>query len=137
MTTLITRSPATTRRNAALVVARCFAGLLGSAQLAGAAYFGFVAPEEAVWRGPAIDVPVVGLLFASILLKLATAVGPGLSAHRRIATGLVAVAIGVAVTLVKIPLYDEPEGVTFLALDAVLVGLLLMARRGAGPGRTA
>lgn len=31
--------------------------------------------------------------------------------------------------MVKIPLYDEPEGVTFLVLDAILLTLLLLARR--------
>lgn len=43
--------------------------------------------------------------------------------------GLVAVAIGVAVTLVKIPVYDEPEGLVFIAFDGLLLLLLLVARR--------
>jgi len=129
----ITTTPTATRRNVALVATRIFAGLLGTMQLAGAAFFLLLAPEEAIWRGPWVDVPVVGLLLVGALLKLAISVGPALDPHRRIALGLVAVAIGVAVTLVKIPVYDEPEGVLFLAFDAVLLALLLLARRGAGP----
>lgn len=132
MTTATTPStPATRRRNAALVATRVFAGILGAMQLAGAAFFLFLAPEEAVWVGPWVDVPVVALLLAGVLLKLAVAVGPGLDPHRRVRLGLIAVVIGIAVTLVKIPVYDEPEGILFLALDTVLLALLLLARRGA------
>jgi hypothetical protein len=45
------------------------------------------------------------------------------------------------VTALKIPLYDEPEGVYFLAADAVLGALILLARRsavrrGTSPART-
>lgn len=131
-TTTTSRTPAV-HRNLALGAARVAAGLLGCSQLVGVAYFAVLAPEEAVWVGPWVDVPVVGLLVVGLLLKLAVAVGPGLDAHRRIALGLTAVAIGIAVTLVKIPVYDEPEGVLFLAFDGVLLGLLLLARRSAGP----
>ena len=67
-------------------------------------------------------------------MKLAVSVGPGLTAQSRTRLGLLAVGIGVAVTLIKIPVYDEPEGVVFLALDAVLLALLLLARRGARSG---
>ena len=128
----ITTTPTATRRNVALVATRVFAGLLGATQLAGAVFFLFLAPEEAIWRGPWVDVPVVGLLLVGALLKLTISVGPALDPHRRIGLGLVAVAIGVAVTLVKIPVYEEPEGVVVLAFDAVLLALLLLARRGAG-----
>ena len=130
----MTSTPTVTarRRNLALGVTRVYAGLFGASQVAGAVFFLFLAPEEAVWLGPWVDVPVVALLVGGALLKLAVSVGPGLDAHRRIDLGLVAVAIGVAVTLVKIPLYDEPEGVVVLAVDAVLLVLLVLARRGAG-----
>lgn len=120
---------ATARRNAALTAARVVAGVLGGLQLAGMTYFGLVAPEEAVWVGPWVDAPVVGLMLAGLLLKLAVAVGPGLDRGRRIALGQLAVALGVAVTLVKIPVYDEPEGVVFIGADLVLLTLLLLARR--------
>jgi hypothetical protein len=46
--------------------------------------------------------------------------------------GPVAVGIHVLIGLVKITAYDEPEGVTFLAFDAVLALLLLAARRNTG-----
>lgn len=130
MTITTTPSAPATRRNVALVATRVFAGLLGAMQLAGAVFFLFLAPEEAVWVDPWVDVPVVALLLCGVLLKLTVAVGPGLDPHRRIGLGLVAVAIGVAVTLFKIPVYDEPEGVLFLAFDFVLLALLLLARRG-------
>jgi hypothetical protein len=97
----ITTTPTATRRNVALVATRAFAGLLGAMQLAGAVFFLFLAPEEAIWLGPWVDVPVVGLLLAGALLKLTVSVGPALDPHRRIALGLVAVAIGAAVTLVS------------------------------------
>lgn len=130
----MTSTPTVTarRRNLALVVTRVYAGLLGASQVAGVVFFVFFAPDEGLWVGPWVDVPVTALLAAGALLKLAVAIGPGLDAHRRIVLGLTAVAIGVAVTLVKIPVYDEPEGVLFLAFDGVLLGLLLLARRGAG-----
>ncbi|QIK74588.1 hypothetical protein [Nocardioides piscis] len=116
-------------RNHTLTAARVVAGLLGINGLAGATYFILIAPEEAVWIGPWVDVPVVALMLAGFVLKLAVAFAPGLPADRRIRLGFLAVALGVAVTLVKIPVYDEPEGVLFLAFDAVLLGVLLLAWR--------
>lgn len=129
MTTTTPYAPST-RRNAALVAARVFAGLFGAVQLTGMTYFVFLAPEEAVWVGPWVDIPVVALMLAGVLLKLAVGVGPGLEPRRRIGLGLVAAAIGVTVTLVKIPVYDEPEGIFFIAIELVLLTLLLLARRG-------
>lgn len=67
-----------------------------------------------------------------MLLKVACSLWPGLADGRRITLGLVGVAIGISTTLIKIPLYDEPEGVIFLIADAVLLTLLLLSRR---PGR--
>lgn len=118
-------------RNVPLIAARVLAGLLGAVQLAGASFFLLIAPEEAVWVGPWLDAPVVALTLSSIFLKLGLALLPGLAATRRIAMGLLAVAIGVAVTLLKISLYDEPEGVLFLAFDAVLLAVLTLAWRTA------
>lgn len=131
--TMTSTPTVTARRNHALVAARVVAGLLGASQVAGVAYFVFLAPDEGLWVGAWVDVPITLLLAGGALLKLAVAIGPGLDAHRRIALGFIAVAIGVAVTLVKIPVYDEPEGVLFLAFDGVLLLLLVLARRGAGP----
>lgn len=127
VTTDITAPP----RNLALGAARVVAGLLGAIQFAGAGYFLVLAPEQAVWLGLMIDIPVLTVLFAGILLKLVTALAPGLPQDRRIRFGLVAVGVSVVATLIKIPLYDEPEGVTFLALDGVLLTLLLLAARTA------
>lgn len=127
MTTTVT----TSSRNIALAAARVAAGLLGAIQLAGATFFLLIAPDEAVWVGPWIDVPIVALTLSGIFLKLGLALLPGLTATRRITMGLLAVTIGVAVTLVKIPMYDEPEGVLFLLFDAVLLGLLTLAWRAA------
>lgn len=132
MTTTTSPAPRTTQapaRHRALTAARIWAGLLGLNGLAGATFFILIAPEEAVWVGPWVDVPVVALMLTGFLLKLGVALVPGVPALRRIRAGLVAVALGMGVTLVKIPVYDEPEGVLFLALDAVLLGLLLLARR--------
>jgi hypothetical protein len=82
-----------------------------------------------VWVGPWVDVPVVALMLTGFFLKLGVALAPGLPADRRIRLGFLAVALGMAVTLVKIPVYDEPEGMLFLAFDAVLLGVLLLAWR--------
>ena len=114
-----------------LLAARAVAGLLGLVQLAGATYFLLIARDEAVWLGPAADIPVVGIMLVGFALKLAVAFWPRVPAARRIALGLAAVAIGVVVTLIKIPLYDAPEGAVFLAADGVLLALLLLARRDA------
>lgn len=116
-------------RNVGLAAARIFAGLLGLSKAAGITYFTLLAPEEAIWLGPWIDIPTVGTLFTITVLLLVVALSPRLTAGRRIGIGLLAVGLDVAVTMVKIPLYDEPEGVTFLALDAILLTLLLLARR--------
>lgn len=125
MTTTVVRPT----RNTAMLGARVVAGITGAVQLAGAGFFLLVAPEEAVWLGPWLDIPIVSVMLVGFLCKLGVALLPGLAADRRIALGLAAVAIGVAVTVVKIPLYDEPEGVVFLAFDGLLLLLLLLARR--------
>ena len=129
-TTRIDRTDAT-RHNPPLVAARAFAGVLAGLQLAGMSWFLVFAPEEAVWVGPWVDYPVLVWLSTAVLLKVVLAVGPRLDVRRRIAVGLTAVALGLGVTLVKIPVYGEPEGVTLLVLDAVLLALLLSARRRA------
>lgn len=128
--TTTTRYRHTTHHNTALVATRIFAGLLGGLQLAGVAYLLLLAPEEAVWVSPWVDVPVSGLLVVGVLLKLAVAVGPGLDARRRIGLAFLAVGLGISVTLVKIPVYREPESALFIILDLVLLGLVLLARRG-------
>lgn len=115
-------------RNKALVAARVVAGVLGTVQLAGAVMFMFIVPEEAVWVGPWLDVPIVTIMLVGFLCKLAVALLPGLTLDRRLRLGFTAVALGVATTLVKVPLYDEPEGVAFLAFDGLLLLLLLLAR---------
>lgn len=115
--------------NRALAAARVVAGLLGVNGLLGATYFILIAPEQSVWVGPWVDVPVVALMLTGFFLKLGVALAPGLPADRRIRLGFLAVALGMAVTLVKIPVYEEPEGMLFLAFDAVLLGVLLLAWR--------
>ena len=127
----MTTTVSTTRsaRNVPLASARVFAGLLGAVQLAGAGFFLLIARDEAVWVGLWLDIPVVALMLSSIFLKLALALLPGLPATRRLAIGFLAVAIGIAVTLLKIPVYDEPEGALFLAFDGVLLTLLVLAWR--------
>jgi hypothetical protein len=121
----------TSSRNVALTASRVLAGLLGSMQLAGVVYFLLISPDEAVWVGPWIDVPIVALLLSGALLKLGVALLPGMPATRRITMGFLAVGIGTAVTLVKIPAYNEPEGVLALVFDAVLLALLTLAWRAA------
>jgi hypothetical protein len=124
------------RSRSLLVAARVVAGVLAVVQLAGVFFFTVMAREEAVWLGPLVDIPVIGLMVLGMLLKLACAVWPGLAARRRIVLGLAGAALGIVMTLVKIPLYDEPEGVTFLVADLLLVALLLLAGRqlAAAPG---
>lgn len=119
-------------RNAALTASRLAAGLIGGLQLAGMSYFMLIVPDdEVVWLGPGIDYPILALLLTVIVLKLTTALAPALDAALRIRVGLVAATLGVVVTLFKMPLYGEPEGVTFLVLDGLLVWLLLRARHTA------
>ena len=126
----LTTSTAVPSRNAALTAARVAAGVIGGLQLAGVSYFLLIVPDaDVVWLGPWIDYPILTLLLTGVVLKLATALAPGLDAALRVRVGLVAVAVGVVVTLLKMPLYGEPEGVTFLVLDGLLGWLLLRARR--------
>lgn len=119
-----------TRRNSALIAARVVAGLLGAMSLAGATYFLFIAPaDQVVWVGPVIDVTSVALVLSGAALKLTVALWPNLTARPRIHIGLTAVAIGIVGTIMKITFYNEPEGVSFLVFDGILLGLLLLARR--------
>lgn len=130
MTTLTTTAAPT--RNVALTVARVTAGIIGGLQLAGFSFFMLIVPDdEVVWLGPWIDYPILTLLLTGVALKLVTAFAPALGTDRRIRVGLLAAGLGVLVTLLKMPLYGEPEGVTFLVLDGLLVWLLLRARRSA------
>lgn len=127
----MTTTTTTSSRNVALTASRFAAGLLGSMQLVGAVYFLLISPDEAVWVGLWLDVPIMALLLSGVFLKLGVALLPGLPATRRITMGFLAVGIGAAVTLVKIPVYNEPEGVLFLVFDAVLLALLTLAWRAA------
>lgn len=120
-----------TTRNLSLAAARVLAGLFGAVTLAGVVMFTLVVPEEAVWVGPWVDVPVVSAMIAAALLKVTVAVGPGMDADRRIRLGLLAACVGAAVTLIKIPVYDEPEGVLFLGAEVLLAALLMRARHAA------
>ncbi len=124
-----TVSPVPTR-NAALTAARVTAAVIGGLQLAGFSFFMLVVPDdEVVWLGPWIDYPILTLLLTGVALKLTTAFAPALGPSLRIRIGLAAVGVSVLVTLLKMPLYGEPEGATFLVLDALLGWLLLRARR--------
>ncbi len=128
-TTVPTRSTTPTR-NVALTAARVTAAVIGAMQLAGFTFFMLILPDdEVVWLGPWVDYPILTLLLTGVALKLTTAIAPGLRPDLRIRIGLSAVAVSVLVTLLKMPLYGEPEGATFLVLDGLLCWLLLRARR--------
>jgi hypothetical protein len=123
-------TPSAPTRNVALTAARVTAGVIGVLQLAGFSFFMFVVPDDQlVMLGPWVDYPIMVVLLAGVLLKLVTALAPGLGTDLRTRVGLAAVVVGVVVTLLKVPLYGEPEGVTFLVLDLLLGWLLLRARR--------
>ncbi len=128
-TTTTTPVSGTARQPRTLLAARVLAGIIGTVQLAGAVFFLVVAREQTVWIGPLVDVPVIALTLTGIALKLTLALAPRIPPARRITVGLAAVAVGVVLTLVKIPVYDEPEGAVFLAVDAAVLVLLLLARR--------
>jgi hypothetical protein len=129
-TTTVPTRPTTATRNVALTAARVTAAVIGAMQLAGFTFFMLIVPDdEVVWRGPWIDYPILTLLLTGIALKLTTALAPGLRPDLRVRIGLSAVALSVVVTLLKMPLYGEPEGATFLVLDGLLCWLLLRARR--------
>ncbi len=129
MTTSTAAVPGTARQPRTLLTARVLAGIIGTVQLAGAFFFLVLARDQTVWIGPLVDVPVIVLTLTGIALKLTLALAPRIEPARRITVGLAAVAVGVVLTLVKIPVYDEPEGAVFLAVDAAVLVLLLLARR--------
>lgn len=124
-----TTVPGAARQPRSLLAARIVAGIIGAVQLAGAFFFLVVARDQTVWIGPLVDVPVIALTLTAIALKLTLALAPRIPPARRVTVGLAAVTVGVVLTLVKIPVYDEPEGAVFLAVDALLLALLLHARR--------
>lgn len=124
-----TLEPVAPARNLSLTSARALAALVGCLQSAGIVYFLVIDPGASVWHGPWVDVPVIAALVTAVGLKLATGLVPGLAAGARIRLGIAAVTLGIAVTLVKAPLYDEPEGLTIVVADLVLLALLLLARR--------
>lgn len=126
--TTTTAVPTTARQPRTLLAARILAGVVGAVQLAGALFFLVLARDEAVWLGPLVDVPVIALTLTTIVLKMAFALAPRLTPARRTTVGLATVALGVALTLIKVPVYDEPEGAVFLVVDAVILVLLLAAR---------
>lgn len=129
-TTTVPTRPTTATRNIALTAARVTAAVIGAMQLAGFTFFMLIVPDdEVVWLGPWIDYPILTLLLTGIALKLTAALAPGLRPDLRVRIGLSAVALSVIVTLLKMPLYGEPEGATFLVLDGLLCWLLLRARR--------
>ncbi len=127
----MTATAALVTRNVPLLTARVLGALLGAVGLVASSYFMFIIPDEVVWKGPWLDVPIVALILSGAFLKLGLGVLPGLPDSRRIAMGFLAVGIGIAVTLVKVPVYDEPEGVGILVFDVVLLVLLTYARRNA------
>ncbi len=126
---MTTASTVVVRRNIPLVAARCLFGLLGCVQAAGATVFLVIAPENAVWISPWVDVPVVAWTLTQIALHLAVGFAPGLAPTRRINVGIAAVVLGTLLTPVKVVAYDEPEALTFIAVDLLLLALLLVARR--------
>lgn len=80
-------------RSVVLAAARIFAGLFGLSKAAGITYFTLIAPDEAIWLGPWIDIPAVGTLVTVTVLLLAVALAPRLTAGRRIGIGLLAVGL--------------------------------------------
>jgi hypothetical protein len=131
-----TRPTAATRPNHYLTAARCVAGLAGALGLAGIAYLVQVAPEEAVWTSPWVDVPLVAWKAVVSAGFLMVALAPGIPAGSRVRIGTWLAAAEVLFSTVKIFGYDEPEGVTFVVVDLVILALLGLARRrDAGAGR--
>lgn len=121
---------AAVRPPAALTAARCLFGVAGAVKLAGATYFSFVA-SAAQGGDPEgwIDWSVVVWSFSLALAFLALAAGlrPG---RRTLVRGAVLLLLAeVAFSLVKLTVYDEPEAVVFMAVDALLLGLLALSRR--------
>lgn len=116
-------------RNSALVAARVVAGLRGTVQFAGAIFFSLIAPDEPVWVGPWLDVPNRGVDSVTGFSETWVGLPAGADREQAMTMGFLAVALGVAVTLVKITVYDDPEGVVFLLFDAILLGLLTLAWR--------
>src|SRR4051794_17801548 len=96
-------------------------GLLGAVVLFGSTYFSLVDPPEPV---DGVDWLVAAWAFATGVACIVIAVQLRRGGDRMRRAALVLVASHVAFGLVKLIGYHEDAALTFMAVDAVLVGLL-------------
>jgi len=127
-----------TRRDALLTGTRVLLGAFGAFKLAGTAYFLFFATAEQNGDPEGLLDWSVGIWSTALAVAFLVA-AVGLGRNRRVLPALAAVlALDLVFSAVKLTVYDEPEAVLFMAVDAVIIGLLaLVARRRAAAPRAA
>ncbi len=128
-----TTQPRSGSRSPALVVARVVAGIAATMGLAGVSYFTVFARDQAQFISPWVDIPLITWKVSICIALLAVALAPRLHAATRIKIGLVAAVADLGFTAIKVVFYNEPEAVTFAVVDLIIIGLLLVARRGRTP----
>lgn len=134
-------SPARAARPAVAVpvpvlwTARVLLGLLGASLLAGAVYFTFFAPPEDGGVTTAVDWAVAVWAMATAVGLLVVAVLLGDRTRRTLGLARALLVSHLVFGLVKVVFYAEPESVTFIVVDLVLLALLAIRRRDGSAGR--
>ena len=129
MSTTVVRSPAR-RRNVLVRGTRVLLGLVGAFELAGTAYFLFVATAEQGGDPEGMGDWLVGVWSTALAVTFLVA-AVRLGRDPRVVRWFGGVLLlDVVFSTVKLTVYDEPEAVLFMAIDLVILGLLtLIARR--------
>ena len=127
MTTTAVRP--STRRDPLLTGTRVLMGAFGAFKLAGTAYFLFFATAEQGGDPKGLFDWSVGIWSTALAVAFLIA-ATRLGRDRRVLPALaVVLAVDLVFSLVKLTVYDEPEAVLFMAVDAVIIGLLALIRR--------
>jgi len=132
MSTFTTAPVHPTRRTViALWVARVLLAVMGLAGLAGATYFSFFATPEEGGVVTAFDWFIAAWKLIVSLGFLFVAMTPGMDRTLRAQMGIWLVLADIVFGLIKYFGYDEREAINlaFFAVNAVLLGLLHLARR--------
>lgn len=123
-----TRTASVQRNGPALWIARILLVVAGLVGLAGATYFTFFASPADGGVVTTFDWFVAAWKYVVCAGFLVVALAPGLTRARRIELGLWFVLADVIFGLVKLFGYGETEALGFFVGNAVLAGLLLLAR---------
>lgn len=128
LTTTPTTAPADTGRAAYLRIAQVLLiGPLGALVVFGSVYFGLIAPTEDSYSVLDWSVGAWAFVMGVTSMVLGSRLRSGGPRVQRAAMALVALHIVFGV--VKLTVYSEAEAATFMAVDAIVLGLLARTSR--------